>query len=343
MKSILSTILITISCFLVVCIVVPIVKKMAIHINALDIPDKRKVHKSPTARLGGIAIFIGFLFGYMFFLKQSRVLDAVLIGSFLLVLTGLIDDIKPLKAKYQFIMQLIASLILVFYGDLVLETVNIFNTSINFGIFSYPITIFLILSCINCMNFIDGLDGLAAGISSIYFTTTGVISICLAAGTFDYTLCFIMLGCCLGFLTYNFYPAKIFMGNDGSMLIGYIISVITLHGFKNVTLTSFFIPFMILAIPFLDTLFAILRRYFKGEEITKPDKFHVHHQLLNLNLSHKMTVIIIWLIDALFALASAICVLVDATLGYIIYVILLILVIIFILKTNIIFDFKKTI
>ena len=150
-----------------------------------------------------------------------------------------------------------------------------------------------------------------------------------------------MLGSCLGFLVYNFYPAKIFMGDSGSMFLGYMVSIMALLGFKNVTLTSFFIPFMIIAIPFLDTFFAILRRYFKGEDITKPDKFHIHHQLLNMNFSHKTTVIIIWVIDLLFAVATLVYILVDNLLGYLLYGILLVLVFIFILKTNVVFDKEK--
>ena len=222
-----------------------------------------------------------------------------------------------------------------------LQNISAFGIYINFGFLAPIVTIILILACINCMNLIDGLDGLATGISSIYFLTIGIITIFRLSNVLDYILCFIMLGSCLGFLVHNFYPAKIFMGDSGSMFLGFIIGVIALLGFKNVTLTSFFIPFMVIAIPFLDTLFAIFRRILKKEKITTPDRFHIHHQLLNLNFSHKTTVIIILIIDLLFAIASSIYVLIDNNLGYLIYGILLVLVLIFVLNTNVVFDFKK--
>jgi UDP-GlcNAc:undecaprenyl-phosphate GlcNAc-1-phosphate transferase len=337
----LNIILITFSCFLLVSALVPIIKKIAIHVNAMDIPNKRKVHTTPIPRLGGLAIYIGFLFGYLCFMKINNITTSILVGSFIILLTGIIDDIKPLDAKYKLIGQILASLVVVFYGKILLQNISAFGIYIDFGIFSYIITIILILACINCMNLIDGLDGLAAGISSIYFLTIGIITIFLDSNIFDYTLCFIMLGSSLGFLVHNYHPAKIFMGDSGSMFLGFIVGVTALLGFKNVTLTSFFIPFMVIAIPFLDTFFAIIRRSLKKEKITTPDKFHIHHQLLNMNFSHKTTVIIIWIIDLLFAIASIIYVLVDNNLGYLIYGILLILVFIFVINTNVVFDFKK--
>lgn len=335
-----NILLITMSCFFLVYLIVPIIKKVAIHVNALDIPNKRKVHKEPIPRLGGIAIYIGFLFGYLFYLELSRVMVSILIGSFIIILTGIVDDIKPLPAKYKLIGQIIASLIVVFYGNIRLQDISAFGYYIDFKIFAPFVTIILILACINCMNLIDGLDGLASGISSIYFLTVGIITIFVMSNIFNYNLCFIMLGSCLGFLVHNFNPAKIFMGDSGSMFLGFIIGVISLLGFKNITLTSFFIPFMVIAIPFLDTAFAILRRALKKESITTPDKFHIHHQLLNMNFSHRTTVIIIWIIDALFAFASTIYVLVDNNLGYLIYGILLVLVFVFVINTTVICDFK---
>ena len=338
---VINSLLITFSCFLITTILVPIVKKIAHHVNALDIPNERKVHKTPIPRLGGLAIYIGFIFGYLFFIKQTHTTNAIVIGSFVLLLTGIIDDIKPVKAKYKLIGQIIACLIVIFYGNVSLNEISAFGIYINFKFFKYVFTLILMLACINCMNLIDGLDGLASGISIIFYLIVGIITIFIGSNQLDYKLCFIMLGSCLGFLVYNFYPAKIFMGDSGSMFLGYMVSIMALLGFKNVTLTSFFIPFMIIAIPFLDTFFAILRRYFKGEDITKPDKFHIHHQLLNMNFSHKTTVIIIWVIDLLFAVATLVYILVDNLLGYLLYGILLVLVFIFILKTNVVFDKEK--
>ena len=154
----------------------------------------------------------------------------------------------------------------------------------------------------------------------------------------DFVLTFIMLGSVLGFLVHNFHPASIFAGDSGSLFMGFMIAIIALLGFKSVTLTSLIIPLLILAIPILDTVFAIIRRLLKGEKISKPDKSHLHHQLLNKNFSHKATVLIIYGIDILFAAASIIYALHDSKLGYIIYAVLTVIVIIFVLKTDIIVD-----
>jgi len=317
---------------------VPVVKDIANHVGALDIPDKRKVHKQPMPRLGGIAIFFGFLLGYMLFGTHSAQMNSILIGSFVIVLTGIFDDIKPLKPSIKFAGQLVAACILVFYGDFVMRNVTAFGFDIQFGPWSYVLTLFFILGCINCINLIDGLDGLASGISSIYFLTVGIISVIQGSINLDYVLAFVMLGATLGFLVHNFNPATIFMGDSGSMFLGFIIATIALLGFKNVTMTSLIIPLLILAIPILDTLFAILRRLLKGESISKPDKFHIHHQLLNRNFSQRQTVLIIYVIDILFAVASIVYVLKDRYIGYIIYGILLVIITLFVVKTNVIYD-----
>lgn len=188
------------------------------------------------------------------------------------------------------------------------------------------------------MNLIDGMDGLAAGISVIYFLTIGIIAVIQQKFGLDFVLTFVMLGSTLGFLVHNFYPASIFMGDSGSMFLGLIISVIALLGFKNVTMTSIIIPLLLLMIPISDTLFAILRRLLKGESISKPDKFHIHHQLLNRNFSQRTTVIIIYVINLLFSLASILYILKDRQLGYIVYAVLFVIVTLFILKTNVVVD-----
>lgn len=318
--------------------ITPVIKMIAKHVGAMDIPNERKVHKVPMPRLGGLSIFFGFLLGYMLFGEQSIVMNSILIASFVVILIGVFDDIKPLKASVKFIGQLVAACIIVFYGNIILRDVSAFGIYIDFGYFSIPFTIFFILGCINCMNLIDGLDGLAAGISSIYFATVGIIAIMQGKFGLDFLLTFIMLGSTLGFLVHNFNPATIFMGDSGSMFLGLIISVIALLGFKNVTMTSLIIPLLLLAIPILDTIFAIIRRTLKGEKISTPDKYHIHHQLLKRNLSQRQTVLAIYVINILFAIASIVYVLKDAKLGYIIYGILLAIVLIFILTTDVVYD-----
>ena len=333
-KVILLMVLIT---FIFVSIINPFIMQIAIHVNALDIPDKRKVHNKPMPRLGGLGIYSGFLFGYMLFCKESLMMNSIFIGSFIIVVTGIIDDIKPIRARYKFLGQVIAACVVSIYGGLLLRDVSAFGIYINFGIFTYPVTILFIVGIINCINFLDGLDGLAAGICSIYFLTVGILAVMFNNSTgLDTILSFILLGSTLGFLVHNFNPAKIFMGDSGSMFLGYIISIIALLGYKNITFTSLLVPVFLLAIPILDTLFAILRRILKHQPISSPDKSHFHHQLLKLKFSTKKTVIIIYCVDLLFALASIFYVLGDFVFGLIVYSILLFLIIILIVKTDII-------
>ena len=328
--------------FLVVVLIIPIIIKIAHHVNALDIPNERKVHKFPMPRMGGLAIFIGFLVGYMVFCKPTIQMNSILIGSFLIILLGVFDDIKPLTPLIKFGGQLLAAIIVVYYGNIVMQDISAFGFYINFAFLAKPITILFIVAVINCMNLIDGLDGLAGGIATIFFITIAVITNILGMyNGLDSSLTLIMIGATLGFLLYNFHPAKIFMGDSGSMFLGYIISIISLLGFKNVTLTSFIVPVLILAIPILDTLFAIIRRLLKGESFAKADKEHFHHQILKMAGNQTKTVLIIYLIQILFSVASIVYVLRNPMLGKIVYAILFIIIIWLVATTNIVFDKKK--
>lgn len=317
----------------------PIVRWISFHVGALDYPNERKIHKKPMPVMGGLMIFLGFLFGYMLFAPQSTQMLAILIGGFIVVLTGILDVIKPLKAKEKMVGQVAAALVITFYGKILLNDITAFGFYFNFGWLSYPLTIVFIVSLMNCINLIDGLDGLAAGISSIFFATIGIIAFIMHnIGSLEITLTFIMLGACLGFLIFNFNPAKIFMGEIGSMFLGYMIAVVCLLGFKAVTLTSLVVPMLILGIPILDTLFAILRRIIHHKPIYEADKQHLHHQLLNKKFSQRSTVLIIYCVSILFSLASILFVLKDQKLGMIIYIILMILIIWVILTTDILTD-----
>ena len=328
--------------FLVVVLIVPVIIKIAHHVNALDIPNERKVHKFPMPRLGGLAIFLGFLVGYMVFCKPTVQMNSILIGSFFIILLGTFDDIKPITPLIKYGGQLLAAIIVVYYGNIVMQDISAFGIYIDFGIFAGPITILFITAVINCMNLIDGLDGLAGGIATIFFITIAIISnIYGLYNGLDASLTLIMIGATLGFLLYNFHPAKIFMGDSGSMFLGYIISIISLLGFKNVTLTSFIVPVLILAIPILDTLFAIIRRLLKGQSFAKADKEHFHHQILRMAGNQTKTVLIIYLIQILFSAASIVYVLRSPSLGKIIYAVLFVIIIWIVATTNIVFDRKK--
>ena len=333
-----KTLLMILVPFLFVVAIIPYIKKIAKVVNDIDIPRGRHIHKVPTPKLGGLAIFFGFLLGYMIFGTHSVTMNAVLIGSFIIIIVGVIDDICELAPITKFIGQLAAALVITVYGNLLIVDVSAFGIYLNFSFLSYPLTIFFIIGCINCINLIDGLDGLSGGISAIYYLTIGIIALMQGKLGLDYVLTFVMLGSVLGFLVYNFNPASIFAGDSGSMFMGFIISVIALLGFKNVTMTSLIIPLLIIALPILDTLFAIVRRLLKGQNPALGDKYHIHHQLLNRNLSVRTVVIIIYVIDLLFAAASIVYVLHDAKVGYVMYGFLTVIILIFVAKTNVVFD-----
>ena len=328
--------------FVFVAAIVPFIRKMAFHINAVDLPGGRHIHKKIMPKLGGLAIFLGFLLGYILFCIQTPQMISILIGGFIVLLIGIFDDIKRLPASVQFIGQIVAAIVVVYYGGIVMNDISAYGIYLNFGKFAEPLTIIFIVALMNCMNFIDGLDGLSSGIATIFFITISIIIDYTGIyNGLDASLSLIMIGATLGFLVHNFHPAKIFLGNSGSFFLGYIISVISLLGFKNVTITSFIVPVLILAIPILDTLFAILRRLLKGQSPTKGDRDHLHHQILDRTSSQVKTVLIIYFIDILFAAASIVYVAGNPDLGQIIYAVLLVIILWFILFTNIVFDRKK--
>ncbi len=320
----------------------PMIKWISYHVGALDYPNERKVHKKPMPVMGGLMIYLGFLFGYMLFAPQSTQMLAILIASFIVVITGILDVIKPLRAREKLVGQVVAALIIVFYGKILLNDISFFGYYFDFGWLAYPITLVFIVAVMNCINLIDGLDGLADGISMIFFITIGVLAFIMHnLGSLEITIAFIMIGACLGFLIFNFNPAKIFMGEIGSMFLGFMIAVVCLLGFKAVTLTSLVVPMLILAIPILDTLFAILRRIIHHKPIYEADKQHLHHQLLNKKFSQKTTVLIIYAVSILFSSASVFYVLKDRKIGAIIYIILVLLITWVVLTTNIVTDNAK--
>lgn len=334
--------LIVLTTFITSLILVPVVKQMAIHVGAMDMPNARKVHTKPMPRLGGLAIFLSFLLGYILFGALTSQMISILIGGFILIILGICDDIKPLRASYKLIWQIIAAAVVVFYGNISLPTLSAFGFQIDFGIFGYPLALLFIVAIINAINLIDGLDGLASGTCSIFFLAVSIIAFFLhRISGLDVTLSLIMLGATLGFLVYNFYPAKIFMGDTGSMFLGFMISVIALLGYKSTTVTSLIVPIIILFLPILDTIFAIFRRVLKGESIGKPDKSHIHHQLLNLNKSVRKTVLIMYAFNLICAAISIFYALGDNELAIILYVILITITIVLVFKTDILFEHKN--
>jgi len=337
--NILEIIIVT---FLVSLFLVPIAKITANHVGAVDLPNERKIHKKVMPRMGGLAIFGGFLIGYILYGDITTQMISILIGAFIIFLLGILDDIKPIRAKYKFLVQIIAALIVVIYGQIYFTEITFLGFKVEFSLLlSYILSTFFIVAISNAINLIDGMDGLASGISTIYFGTISVIAILLnRIGGLDIVLSLIMLGATLGFLAWNFPPAKIFMGDSGSLFLGFMISVIALLGFKVATLTSLVIPITILAIPIFDTVLAIFRRLLKGENIGAPDKEHFHHQLLKLKFSTRTSLIIIYSVNIMFSALSVLYVIGDNKKAIILYLLLMLLLLFVILKTDILYEHK---
>lgn len=306
-------------------------------------PNERKVHKVAMPRCGGIAIFGSFLIGYMIYGKPTTQMLSILIGAFIIVFTGFVDDIKPIRAKTKFLFQILAASIVVIYGKTYFNEITLLGINLTFPTWlNVIISVFFIVATANAINLIDGLDGLAAGISAINFCTIAIIAfIGNKIGGLDIILSLIMLGSTIGFLGHNFPPAKIFMGDSGSLFLGFMISVISLLGFKMATITSLIVPLLILSIPIFDTLLAILRRLLKGESIGKPDKEHLHHQLLKMKFGTKTTILIIYVINICFSMVSIFYVVGDNKLAIGIYIILMIFLLFLILKTDILFKHNE--
>lgn len=293
-------------CFITSILITPLVKKLAFKIGATDKPNQRKVHQKIMPRLGGLAIFFSFLIGYLVLQPDSKYALPILIGSIIIIITGVLDDMIELSAKIKLGGQLVATLIVVVYGGVQIDFINLpFGGKLEFGMLSIPITVLWIVGITNAINLIDGLDGLAAGVSSIVLITISGMAI-MMGNVFVTSMGFIVLGSTLGFLFYNFHPAKIFMGDTGALFLGYMISVLSLLGFKNVAVISFIVPVIILGVPISDTFFAIIRRIVKNQPLSAPDKSHLHHCLLRLGYSHRQTVLIIYGMSAIFGLAAVI-------------------------------------
>ncbi|MFB5661016.1 glycosyltransferase family 4 protein [Alteribacillus sp. HJP-4] len=294
-----------ITCFLLSLFLTPLIKKLAFRIGATDQPNHRKVHNGAMARLGGLSIYASFLAGLLILQPESSFMPYIVTAGTIIILTGFLDDMIELSAKWKLLGQIAAAVIVIF-GGVQVEFINLpFDGRLELGWLSIPITLLWIIGITNAINLIDGLDGLAAGVSSIVLATISVLAI-IQGDIFIVALGIALLGGTLGFLVHNFNPAKIFMGDTGALFLGFMISVISLLGFKNVTIFSLVVPVIILAVPISDTFFAIIRRVVNKQPLSAPDKSHLHHCLLRLGYSHKQTVLIIYTFSAFFGLSAVI-------------------------------------
>ncbi len=279
-----------------------LVEKLAVKVGAVDIPNKRKVHVEPIPRLGGLAIYLGFslsllvllLTGWVDLSRLGLQLWGVLVGGTFILIFGAMDDIAELSARVKLIGQAIAAAILFLFGARIEFVGNPFGGLIYLGDLSVFLTLFWVVGLTNTVNLIDGLDGLAAGVSGIALIILTIIAFETGRQEVAF-ICLILLGSLLGFLKHNFNPARIFMGDSGSMFLGFMLASLTVQGvMKSAVAIALLVPIVIMGVPILDTAFAIFRRFRKKQPLTQADNGHIHHRLLHRGFSQRQTVVIIY-------------------------------------------------
>ena len=278
----------------------PFARRLAVLIGAIDVPrDDRRVHRKPVPRMGGLAIFIAFATATMcFYPYLGESYFGFLAGGAVLVAGGILDDKYDLRPRYKFAFQLVSAGIAVASGVRieVLNNILVFSSKeyISLGWLSVPVTMGWIILLINAVNLIDGLDGLAAGVASISSITMLVIAILLRDAP-SAILTSALAGACIGFLPYNFNPARIFMGETGAAFVGYVLACASVAGvFKMYAVVSIAVPIIILGLPIFEIVFTAVRRLVKGQSPVHADKKHIHHRLLALGLSQKQSVMFIY-------------------------------------------------
>lgn len=285
----------------------PPVKVFAERVGAIDVPkDSRRVHDHPIPRMGGLAIFVGFLLSVIVFVSFSTQIMGILIGALIIAMMGAVDDIMNLNAWVKLAVQVVAALVAIRCGIVFTAISNpnflSYNTTIQIGWLAIPLTILWIVGCTNAINLIDGLDGLAVGVSAISSFSMMIVALFVADANTTFILA-ALCGACVGFMPYNMNPAKIFMGDVGSQFLGYVLATTSIMGlFKLHTVITFIVPVLAMAIPLADTLFAIVRRTLRGQSPFHADKGHFHHRLLALGLSQKQAVAVLYGVSAIMGL-----------------------------------------
>lgn len=297
-------------------LITPLVKKFAVTVGAVDVPkDKRRMHHKPIPRLGGLAIFIAFSVSVIVLhsIYDKMVVETpyfgIAIGSLMIVILGIVDDIHALPAIPKFLVQLLAAGVAAYFGCRISRISNPIITSDATYLelptwLSFGVSVIWIVAITNAVNFIDGLDGLASGISAISAGSLMVI----AALTGNIAVAIIMaalMGGCLGFLPYNFNPAKIFMGDTGATFLGFMLATMSVQGmFKLYAFVSFAVPILILGVPIFDICFAFLRRVAKGQNPMTADRGHIHHRLIDLGFTQRQAVAIAYMMTAILGLTA---------------------------------------
>ncbi|MFA7537317.1 MAG: MraY family glycosyltransferase [Desulfuromonadales bacterium] len=288
-------------------IMVPLLRRWALDSGVVDQPDERKVHKEATPRVGGIAIAISFLFALLAHAEINTELRGILAGTLVMFLTGMVDDLHGISPRKKFLGEIAACLVTIFVGDLhIIHLGNLLGTgNIILPLWlSYPFTVFAVVGLINAINLIDGLDGLAGGVSVIALVTFGLLGF-ITGNTVAMLISAGLFGALLGFLKYNFYPARIFMGDAGSLSIGFVLGFLAISLTQSASsVTSPIIPAIVLGLPIIDTLWVMSRRVIHGVSPFSPDRTHVHHQFLDLGFNHRFTVLIIYVISLYWSIIA---------------------------------------
>ena len=289
------------------CTVTPLVKWLARKVGAMDVPkDKRRMHNKPIPRMGGLGIFLGFLISFLVFGEIGTELRGILIGAVIIVILGIVDDIKALRALPKFLTQIVAAIVVVAHGC---RMENILGWEMPVWL-SCCATVIWIVMLTNAVNFIDGLDGLAAGVSAISAGSMMTVALLLVPetnATVSAVILAAILGGCIGFIPYNFNPASVFMGDTGSTFLGFMLASVSVFGlFKTYTMISFVVPFLVLGLPLFDICFAVIRRLLKGQSPMHADRGHVHHRLIDMGFSQKQAVMISYLITVLLGICAVV-------------------------------------
>ena len=286
----------------------PLVKKLAFRFGAIDVPkDARRMHKKPIPLWGGIAIYLGFIVSVLIFVKPDLELAGILIGASLIVILGAVDDRYELNAKIKFLVQIAAAAIPIACGLRIEVLSNFFGddgSRIALSFLSIPLTLIWIVGVCNAVNLIDGVGGLACGVSTIAALSTFLVVI-QHDNAVTAAVIAALAGACIGFLPYNFNPAKIFMGDSGALFLGFILATVSISGyFKLHTMINFGLPFIVLGLPIFDTTFAILRRVIHGKKPWEADRGHIHHKLIDRGMSQKQAVAVLYAISAVLGLSA---------------------------------------
>ena len=301
----------------------PYVKRLALRLGAVDKPNARKVHHEVMPRLGGLAIFCGFFVAVVICMHLTKDVVGILLGAIIIVAVGICDDIYQLTAKAKLLGQIVAALVLVFFDIRIEWFNNPMGGYFYLDYLSIPFTVFWVVSFTNVVNLMDGLDGLAAGVSAIASVT--IILVALQQGFYSVAIITAALaGATIGFIRYNFNPATIFMGDTGSLFLGYMLAAISIFGaVKSAATIALIVPAIALGLPIMDTAFAIARRYLNGKPIFQPDKGHLHHRLLAMGFSQKQAVILMYLISAGLCLSAVLLTEIDGIYAVVLLIVLI--------------------